>query len=283
MENFEVLTVFDKDHKKVGVIDRYSSLIWVRKFQDAGEFELVLPWRSLYTEILQPFYYIERQGGKTAGGYREEMIIEKISVEQSAEDGIVMTVYGRNLTSILSRRIIYSVDANSSIQPGTYTAFGWISALVNECFGENALPPRRILNAEGETGFSMHDLTGDTDTRVRACEASVCLLDVIRDFCCSQGYGIEILYGSDDYGIYVYKADDKSSSVIFSQKLDNLANIIFENDYTEFGNVARVSPDGQSYVTAPLGADSTKDSSFTGLDRHETVISAELASAALTI
>lgn len=276
MKEYEVLTIYDRDHNKVGVIDRYTSLIWVRRFQDAGEFELILPWRSLYKEIMQPFFFIERENGLSGGNYYEEMIIEKISVTQSAGDGIVMTVSGRDLTSILAWRIIYSVDESSNIHPDTYTAFAWISALVNECFGEGAYKPRRLLNKSGEIGYTMYDRTNDKDARVRACEAHVSLLEVISDFCKSQGYGIYILFDGTDYGIYVYKPEDKSSTVIFSEKFDNLADIEYTNDYTDYGNVARISHDGQRYITVPGGADTKRDERYWGLNRRETAFSVEL-------
>lgn len=93
------LYVYDKNLKFIGMIGRFTSLRWRRKYYEAGEFELHLPVTEKTKKFLNKDNIIIRDDAIEAG------IIEtvKTSDDGSKEEAVII---GRFLSSILDRRII---------------------------------------------------------------------------------------------------------------------------------------------------------------------------------
>lgn len=274
MENAKLI-VYDRDWNQVGYIDAYTSLIWSKKFTSYGDFELYLPFKKSLAYVLKLNNFVTIEGkNNNAGVYA--MIIERVEMTQSPDNPTMMTVKGRSLLSILYRRVLYEDVI------GSFTEFGFIKSLIDSCFsndestGKFALPPRR-WNTEptGRNKYAILALGTFDDDRVYAAERGENLGEAISNFCESKGIGIDILYTpvSDAgiygvYYIYIYKFNGKENDVIFSNDLDNLSNVTYIEDISNYANVARVK-NNDSWVTAPRGADSTKDEEYTSFNRYE--------------
>lgn len=101
IQEFDIY-VYTRDLELIGVIDFFSSLRWRRKYYEAGEFELHIPLNSNTAKFLKKDNIIVRTDAVEVG------IIESFTINDSGNDGVNVTVYGRFLSSILERRIVKS-------------------------------------------------------------------------------------------------------------------------------------------------------------------------------
>lgn len=263
MDNARLL-IYNSNWEQVGIIDIYTSLIWTKRYTSCGDFELYLPFKKRYLNILSLNNFVCIENAETAVG-KYAMIIEHIEITQSSESAVMMLVKGRSLLSILYRRVLYSDVIMSA------TKFEFICKLINDCF--NSLPPRKWGGGLDES-YALYDLTADKDSRVRAAEKDANLGEVIEEFCDSKGIGMDILYDGQVYRIYVYKYESRENDVFFSGELDNLVNCTYVEDISDFANVARIS-NNEHYVTAPNGEDG-KSAKHSSLDRYEKSLASDL-------
>jgi|GEM_PF-2942139 len=95
------LFFFDKELNLLGVVDYFVSLRWRRKYFEAGEFEIVLPVNDYMMQFIDTDVIVMRNN------YTEAGIIETIEFSDNGTNEEV-TISGRFLTSLLSRRIVKS-------------------------------------------------------------------------------------------------------------------------------------------------------------------------------
>lgn len=98
------LSIYDSDLNLVGIVENFSSLIWVRKFFEAGSFELACPAIPENIRLLKKHMLIEKPDSVEVG------YISSIDIKSTAESGAVITVSGVFLSGLLSRRIIFDAD-----------------------------------------------------------------------------------------------------------------------------------------------------------------------------
>lgn len=100
MDEEVFLYVYDQSKTLIGVIDRFISLIWADRYDECGDFELLIPYNESYKSILVKDNYCSVD-------YSDHWcIIEKIECSKD-DDGIAqMLVSGRSLESIPERRIV---------------------------------------------------------------------------------------------------------------------------------------------------------------------------------
>ena len=100
-EEDSTLFFFDKELNMLGIIDYFISLRWRRKYFEAGEFEIVLPVNDYVMQFISHDVIVMRNN------YTETGIIETIEFSDNGTDEEV-TISGRFLSSLLSRRIVKS-------------------------------------------------------------------------------------------------------------------------------------------------------------------------------
>lgn len=93
------LFFFNKELNLLGVVDYFTSLRWRRKYFEAGEFEIVLPVNDYMMQFIDTDVIVMRNN------YTEAGIIETIELSDNGTNEEV-TISGRFLTSLLSRRIV---------------------------------------------------------------------------------------------------------------------------------------------------------------------------------
>ena len=93
------LFFFNKELNLLGVVDYFTSLRWRRKYFEAGEFEIVLPVNDYMMQFIDTDVIVMRNN------YTEAGIIETIEFSDNGTNEEV-TISGRFLTSLLSRRIV---------------------------------------------------------------------------------------------------------------------------------------------------------------------------------
>lgn len=93
------IRVYDNTLGFQGVIENFTSLIWTRRYFNAGEFQIVMPFTSEAVKLLQRGRLVSKRGSDEAG------VIEWINVEDNNKSK-KLTVKGRFLESYMDQRLI---------------------------------------------------------------------------------------------------------------------------------------------------------------------------------
>lgn len=116
------------------ICDRFSSLLWDIEYYQCGQFEIYIAANAQNLSIFQLGRIVGRDDDRQHYG-----IIEKVSLETDAENGDYLTVTGRFLMSLLSRRIIYPTLSFSTMT--TYSDMVRTAVLQNGMQSGNRLLP----------------------------------------------------------------------------------------------------------------------------------------------
>lgn len=254
--------VLDRSFAFVGIVDDYMSVIWTTRYFTPGDFELYLPASRKNLSLLKKDYYLCRVEDIDGERYRNVMIIENIRLRTDIEDGNDMTVSGKCLKSLLSRRVIWNQT----------NIYGSLEAGIRKIITENMISPeiseRRIAN------FSLGSVKGFTervDIQVTGGEVSAFLKDV----CIAYGFGWDVYIENGNFVFDLYKGTDRSYRqnevpyVIFSPEYDNLLESEYAYAKEKYKNVALVAGEGEGSgrIKATVGEAS-------GLERYEMFVDA---------
>ncbi len=219
------------------VCDSFSSLLWDVQYYGCGNFEVYIAANARNIEIFQTGRIIGRDDDKQHYG-----IIESVTLETDAENGDYLTIAGRFLMSLLSRRIIYPTLSFSAL---TNYADMVRLAVYRNCIrsGNRQIPGLRHGNTVGscwkqksrlqvsyenlmEWIFKVCEMIGGT-ANIRLQETSVGsgIYTMILDL--SQGTDRSIL-------------QDENAHIVFSDSYSNLLTFGYSVDLSAQKNVAYV-------------------------------------------
>lgn len=243
--------VLNTDLKAIAVIDNAESVIWTDRYNTPGDFEIYIPASDAILDILKIDYYVMRRDSDMVG------IIKNVSLTTDADSGNHYTVTGRDLKSLLERRIIWTQTQLSG------NAERAIRRLVTENIISPTIAARKIPN------FVLGEVAGLVDTISQQFTGDN-LLEAIQGICESYNYGFKVTLENGSFVFSVYKGSDRSENqavlprVTFSPEFDNLVNTSYNWDETNFKNVALVAGEGEGLdrKTQAVGTAS-------GLDRYE--------------
>lgn len=253
------LYVLNRDFEIINYIDTFVSLEWVKRYFDTGDFVLNCVADMNIIKSLQKRNYLVREDDERI------MIIEKINITTSAENGNTVNVSGRSIESILGRRIVWKQTNNKASE----TVEQFIRRLVDENVINPTDPKRKIPNLilgelKGFTEKIEKQVTGDN------------LLTVIKEICQAYNYGFKITMNEAGYLVFdLYKGTDRSYNqsinpyVVFSNDYDNIINTEYEYDETNISNVALIGGEGEGTARK---YQSIGDSE--GFDRYELFVDA---------
>lgn len=241
MMEFFVLT---DEFKPFGIIDTYSSVIWARRYNAVGDCELVLSIR--FRELVKKDYYIGRNDDPMF------CVIKKIDI-QTGEDGDLLIVTASDISSILDQRVIWKTTFfGSNVETAIRTL------VTNECYppdGAGNIDGRRMVRTvEGIDSRLLYldpaniPLLGGNITS----QASYQNLGAkIREYCNQYQLGHYIRYNGatppNNVRLYfgVFQGANRSGSICFSPKYDNIVNSEYSYDTSRQATVARVGGAGE--------------------------------------
>lgn len=253
MEELKTYYLMDRDLTRFELIEIYESMIWTHRYWEAGDFELYLPATvksmNLYTEAAKQNYYILRDEDDLPATEKSVMIISKVESETDVEGGDHLSITGKCLKSLLSKRVITE----------NYILSGNIEDELRRLVTENAIEPddaaRVIPNLElgekfGLTEFINYNAQGmQLDT-------------VISTVCKLQKCGWDIVYDMEakKFKFKLYKGVDRSYAqsrlldvserrpyVVFSDDFENLRSTKYTVDTTSYRNLAYVHGEVREY------------------------------------
>ena len=95
--------LYTEDLDRIGLIEGYSSMIWQRRYQEPGAFQLTMPFIPICKDLIAERLVVN---GNEAG------IIENIGIDQDKKTGEnVFVCSGRFLSGYLERRILLGVNS----------------------------------------------------------------------------------------------------------------------------------------------------------------------------
>lgn len=249
--------VLDKNLNQVSVIDSYKSCIWANRYAEIGDCELYLPARPDLLGVLIKDYYLIRQN--------DDMVcrIKKIQLDTDAEDGDYLIVTGKDVKDLCDQRIVWS----------TMTCDGNLESFIRQMVTSTIIDPadssRKMLKADGSALVELGSAAGFSNVVTK----QVTYRNVgekIREYCTTYGWGYKMVLNGSILDFNLYKGEDRSDSVFFSDDYENLDTTSYIEDDTNLGNVALVAGEGEGSER------STNVSGYgEGTDRYEIFVDAK--------
>lgn len=246
---------------KIAHISAFTSLIWVRRYNEAGEFELYVSAKTMDIRIFKEDQFLIRSDDSTV------MVIEKIQLPEDVEKGDYLIVSGRSAESLLDRRVNmtrFVVGEYASLYDAIYPLLD-INILAN------AEPDRQIpilaCTQPSDRETSPIYITGD--------RFGANLYEYTRDTCKGSQSGFDVQLVGKKLMIGFYKGVDRSIAqsinphVVFSPDFGNLLTSEYKLDREDEKNIAFVAGEGEGAArkTAIVGTGN-------GLKRKELYVDA---------
>ena len=254
------LQILDPNFRTLSILDDYKSLVWTDRYSSYGDIDIYIPESSENVNFITLGNYVYSKNSEHL------MIIDTISYEEDSELGNYVSVLGRSLECILSRRIIWE----QTVLDGSFE--DQIEKLLNENVINPKISERRIDNFVFERSG---------DSRIEALKLGAQftgdnLYEAIKYLCDSVNIGFKItLTETNKFLFKLYKGADRSYAqdihpyVVFSPFYENLLNNSFLKSDRNFKNVALVAGEGEGKARKTLSIGSEK-----GLYRREAFIDA---------
>jgi len=270
--------ILDSLYRRVGVIDRYESLIWTERFSAYGDFELKLhSTHDNRSRLLAGLRLV------IVKSYRV-MVIETVEDTTDNEGRDVLIVRGRSLEAILENRVARSTMGDLTTTPKwtiTDQPADIARQLFNDICVDGLLTTYDIIPGIVEARMPLFpaDTTPEpTDTITYAIDP-VTLYKAIKDICDYYLMGFRLVRHPDTAVLYwdIYMGSDRTTqqttlpAVVFSEGLDNLSNTTELTSIALYKNVA--------YVFSPLGSEivlaEDVDPTIAGFERNILIVVAD--------
>jgi hypothetical protein len=218
---------------KTKVIDFATSIIWVKRFQKAGNFELYV---RATTELLELFTRDELL--VTTDGDDGAMCVDKVELKTDAVNGDYLTITGKSAENIIARRIIRK-QTNL-----TGTAENALRYLIEKNITNPSNAWRKIPSFALGTSHSWTDTIEQQITGKN-------LIDVVSDICVAYGYGFKVTFDGSTFTFELYKGVDRSfdqstnTFIIFSPEFENIGNTDYIRDKATYYNSVYVAGQGE--------------------------------------
>lgn len=244
------LYLLDEQLNRKHIIDTYSSIIWAKRYNSVGDCELVISATEDNFNKVKECRYISRPD--------DDMVckIEKIEIQTDEENGNQFIITGTDIKNILNQRIVAKqTNFNGLVED-------YIRKLITDSIINPTNTDRKIKN------FILADKVGFTE-RIREQVTYDYVGDKIQELCQQYGWGYKVTVNNGNFVFALYKGEDKSQYVTFSEDYDNISTTDYSKDDSNIKNVALIAGEGEGVarVTTSIG-------SGLGIDRHELYVDA---------
>lgn len=240
MINFVYL--INKVLEKIAIIDNFTSIIWNKKFNDFGEFELCLPATTENFDNIKNTTFIMRPDDDMIG------MIKKVELDTNVESGDQIIVSGYGAEILLSQRIVWNtINFDGTVE-------NLIRKMINDAFiNPPANQYQRIMRLPNgyEYAPKMIDLQNPAADFSETTIIQISYDNIgekIKELCKTYNYGFKMTfpdYTNKKLVFELYKSNDLSDTVIFSEKFNNLIETKFTVDKTDMANAVLIGGDGE--------------------------------------
>ncbi|KAI3350154.1 siphovirus ReqiPepy6 Gp37-like family protein [Clostridium botulinum] len=250
------LKIFNRDLNLVGIIDSFSSLIWNRKYNLLGDFQLNILFTSEHNSLLKIDNIIYKDNGECGFITSKEIKIDDDGTES-------IEVKGKFILGYLERRIIWEQEEiNSSVVDASYM-------LVHDnCI--NCSEQRKIPNLMLGEKINI-EIPLVKQVSYNNLLDTVCLISQTHEL------GLKVNFDIIEKKLVfkIYKGIDRSinqskvAPVIFSRDFENVLNQNYVESNNNYKNVALVAGAGEGIERKTLAIGDKS-----GLDRYELFVDA---------
>lgn len=246
------IRVYTADMEFMGIVESQTSLLWTRRYQEAGEFQLICPITPNNIKLIKRGNLVWVHGKKEAG------IIESISKRESITENR-MIVKGSFLEAYMSRRLI---------RPFYSASNKLVEVAMQEILSIAEPIPHVVLG--GLKGYTEKITFQATYKNLLTYETKLAT---------SAGFGFRFVpnFVEKTIAFEVYKGVDRTSSqtenhrVIFSDVYNNIDKATFDENDMVYKNVCYVGGRGEGAERKFVIAG---DDTLTGYERREMFLSA---------
>ncbi len=255
------LYVYDASYQMIGVVEKYVSLIWSDRYDEAGDFELEVVYDASIKSLLQKDRFV------TCDYSDHTALIEKVEINKDEDGNVNMIITGRSVEIILDRRIVlkkteFKKDDNVLLQNG-----------VKKLLNENLISPSDTNRTISNFTFSENTTSQITSLKIEETYDKDSLYDIVTGLCSDKYIGFKVLMDlSGHYTFSLYKGKDISGDVLFSPYYDNLNNSRYFSSVEDYKNIMFVSKDDENYLTV-FAESGTEPSGFSRRETHESASS----------
>ena len=243
------IRVYDSNLYFQGVMENQTSLIWTRKYFEAGNFELYTPITEDNLKLMKKGNIIWMRGSDDAG------VIEDIKLEESNVKNEI-TAKGRFLSSYMDRKII----------KGTKNFSGTVENAMRELYSADPIPLVELGELQGfpETVEFQVTYKGLLTYESKLARSA------------ALGYRFRPNFDKRKILFEIYKGVDRTTAqginnrVIFSESYNNLNNAIYRENTQLYKNVAYVGGEGEGSARKIVVVGDA-----TGLERREIFVDAK--------
>lgn len=252
------INVYNTSFQLEATVDVYDSLIWTDRYDQCGDFELVLPLTDEMMNVFRLERYLQIDSSNMT------MIVEGIKIQTDVENGDKITVKGRSLESILDRRIVWGLQVLSgNFQNG-------IKSLLEKAIIAPSIADRKIANFRfiSSTDSSITSLTIDAQF------TGDNIYDIVCQLCKERGLGFRIVLTDEEYFDFeLYSGTDRTYDqfenpyVAFSPEFENLLDSTYNEETSWMKTVTLIGGEDQGnerrYAVAGTGSGLTRRELFT--------------------
>lgn len=251
--------IYDSEMDLKGIIENQTSLIWTRKYNDPGEFELHTPLTEDNRLLLKIGNLVYKKGASEAG------TIESVIIDETATKSEI-TASGRFLSSYMDRRVTKA----------TKTYSGKAEEIMRQLLSEDTIAIPRV---------ELGELVGFTDTiefQVTYKNLLAYMSKLAKQF--NYGYRFRPDFNLKKIIFEIYAGKDKSLSqtennrVVFSEKYENLNSATYTENTQTYKTKVYVGGEGEGSERTVVSVGEGE-----GLDLREDFVSAsDISSAGIT-
>ena len=224
------------------VIDTATSVIWCERYQEAGEFEILM---RATPELLR--YFTDNELLITRTVTSTVMIPERVEITTSAESGDYLRVSGNSAEGIPRKRIIQQDVSMTGFDTGAELLY----YLLKENIGSYWYYHIDAQHPESKQYRYIPFFHVGTETtlpdniEIKAQPFGQNLGDFIETVCKACGDGFRVRMGRDSNLYYeFYRGADRTGSVIFAKDFQNLGDTTYSIDRRTYFNEVMVAGDG---------------------------------------
>lgn len=260
------VSVWDKNFQRQGYIDNYQSLLWAIRYNSMGDFKLVMPMSSEVRAFTKANPYLSIPNA------RHMMVVEEQTIETSASGGATLTLSGRSLESLLTRRIIWTRTNHNGY------LIDLLNKIINDAFINPTTSQRKVPGFTIAFSAPMYKLQTVVDKQY----IGESVYSAVEELCTYAGLGFCMELHNGLPRLQVYLGNDYSYTTIatnrqyvtISPKFDNLLSSKTQWTNKDFKTIALVGGEGEDTARrfAYVGGDKT--GTETGWDRRELFVDA---------
>jgi len=261
------IIVYDKNLTAVGMFDVQLSLIWERRFYEAGYFELHLPQTKYYNKLIDSAQFLMRAGSSECG------IVIRVNKRTDENGNGEYTLTGRFLSYVFEWRPLYSVSSEYSNKNAEWLMRHIVESTVMNSTRGGYIPQVRLGELCG---------TKKTVKNIRFGLERPTLHESLSEIARLSGVGFRLRASPGDGLFYFecFEGIDKTAG-----QTDNI-RVIFSPDYDTIRGSAEYTADDSVTCNAvtmryigELGTLSVRyqpDESVTGLDLREKLVTTDI-------